>query len=139
MAVRNGFDVADFTINVIGGYSDAATRSLSLKLIEGYQKYISPRKGFSCAYRILYNRESCSQYVKRQIREQGLINAIPLIRQRFLACKSASLAFNNRTRSVANKDCFAGGTPNNCIVFCTPDDLGTAAACCSALNDSNRR
>lgn len=139
MAIRNGFDVAHFTLNVIGGYSDAATRSLSTQLIKGYQKYISPKKGFSCAYRVLNGRESCSQYVKRQIREQGLVSAIPLIRQRFQACKSASLVLNTRTRSNGNKDCSMGSVPSNCFVFCTPDDFETAASCCSAFSDANRR
>lgn len=139
MAIHDGFDAAHFTLSIIGGYSDAASRSLSVKLIESYQKYISPKKGFSCAYRVLHVRESCSQYAKRQIREQGLINAMPLIRQRFQACKSASFALKTRTHFDGNRDSFLGGVPNNCFIICTPEDLTTADACCSAWNDANRR
>lgn len=70
---------------------DSLTRKTAAFLISGYQKYLSPRKGYSCAHRVLYSGESCSQYVKRTILEQGLINAVYLSRQRFTACKSAHL------------------------------------------------
>lgn len=126
MAVRNGFDVAYFTINIFSGYSDAATRSLSSKLIEGYQKYISPRKGFSCAYRILHVRESCSQYAKRQIIEQGLINAMPLIRQRFQACNSANRVIRAKIQQVSYRR-----QEESCGSIC-----GDAPMCCLYLTDS---
>ena len=60
-------------------------------LITGYQKYLSPFKGFSCAHRVLHGSESCSQYVKQAILQRGLSAAWPDSRQRFRGCRSAYL------------------------------------------------
>ncbi|MFW6296739.1 MAG: membrane protein insertion efficiency factor YidD [Halothece sp.] len=64
--------------------------SLAVLAIQGYQKYISPHKGFCCAHRKLYGGNSCSQYVKNMIIQEGIWNAIPLSRQRFKDCRSAN-------------------------------------------------
>ncbi|GAA6619568.1 hypothetical protein NUACC26_053820 [Scytonema sp. NUACC26] len=58
-------------ISVFGSVS----RQISVAAITQYQKHISPHKGFSCAHRILYGGESCSQYIKRVIAREGLRNA----------------------------------------------------------------
>ena len=47
-------------------------------IIKYYQRYLSPHKGFSCAYRKLYKAESCSEYFKQTIARAGLTAAIPL-------------------------------------------------------------
>ena len=60
-------------------------------LIRVYQRYLSPLKGYSCAHRVLYGNESCSQYVKQAILKQGLSDAWPSSRQRFRDCRSAYL------------------------------------------------
>ncbi|WP_338027215.1 membrane protein insertion efficiency factor YidD [Trichormus azollae] len=44
---------------------------MSVTAIAGYQIHISPHKGFQCAHRVLYGSESCSQYIKRVIAEEG--------------------------------------------------------------------
>ncbi len=36
--------------------------SLAIAAITGYQRYLSPYKGFRCAHRVLHQGESCSQY-----------------------------------------------------------------------------
>lgn len=69
---------------------DSLSRQATAVLITGYQTHLSPRKGFSCAYRVLHRSESCSQYAKRTILECGIQQAMPLIRQRFQACKLAN-------------------------------------------------
>ncbi|MGD1700865.1 membrane protein insertion efficiency factor YidD [Dapis sp. BLCC M229] len=63
---------------------------IAVALISGYQQYISPRKGFSCAHRILYGDESCSHYIKRMFIEQDFSGAITAANQRFKACKEAN-------------------------------------------------
>lgn len=60
--------------------------------ITGYQRHLSPRKGFSCAYRVHTGGESCSQYVKRVLLEEGLVGAPAKTRARFAACQEAHLA-----------------------------------------------
>ncbi|XGV97311.1 MAG: membrane protein insertion efficiency factor YidD [Leptolyngbya sp. BL-A-14] len=69
---------------------DLLIRRTASTFISIYQKQISPHKGFSCAYRILHRNESCSQYAKRIISELGIGQAMPLIQQRFRACKAAN-------------------------------------------------
>jgi len=70
-------------------YLNFGLRSLAIFSITGYQKYISPYKRFSCASRILYGGESCSQYIKNVIAKHTLVTAIQLSRQRFKACRDA--------------------------------------------------
>ncbi|WP_096585394.1 membrane protein insertion efficiency factor YidD [Nostoc cycadae] len=70
---------------------DSLSRKVSVTAIAGYQKHISPHKGFVCAHRILYGSESCSQYIKRVIAQEGLSIAFIKSRARFQACKQANL------------------------------------------------
>jgi putative component of membrane protein insertase Oxa1/YidC/SpoIIIJ protein YidD len=63
---------------------------LAISAISLYQRFISPHKGFSCAYRVLYGGESCSQFFKRSIATEGLLVAIVNRRDRFAACHEAN-------------------------------------------------
>lgn len=78
--------------------------SLAIAAISGYQRHLSPRKGFACAHRVLHGGDSCSQYVKGAIAQNGLIAAIALSKQRFAQCKIANemlqaKRFNSRRRN----------------------------------------
>lgn len=57
--------------------------------IRAYQKYLSPRKGFSCAYSRLYKSDSCSEYFRQMVKIYGLKKAIPLFQKRLRECKIA--------------------------------------------------
>ncbi len=81
---------------------DNLTRTTASLLITGYQKYLSPHKGFACAHRIWHRGESCSQYTKRTILEQGLVTALPLVRERFGACKLANNRLKQRRKVRLN-------------------------------------
>ena len=59
---------------------------LALWAIRAYQRYLSPRKGFSCAYRVLTGRDSCSGYGYRVIARHGLLPGLALLRRRLHAC-----------------------------------------------------
>jgi putative component of membrane protein insertase Oxa1/YidC/SpoIIIJ protein YidD len=78
---------------------DALTRRSAAALIAGYQQHLSPRKGFSCAYRALHGGEPCSQYIKRTILEVGLIEAVRASRHRLQACKFASFVLKSRMQT----------------------------------------
>ncbi|MEH2305345.1 membrane protein insertion efficiency factor YidD [Nostoc sp.] len=78
---------------------DSFARQVSAAAITGYQKHISPHKGFACAHRILYGGESCSGYFKRVIAKEGLKVAFVNSRERFQACKEANHIL--RKRAVA--------------------------------------
>ncbi len=67
---------------------------LSLLAIRGYQRHLSPRKGYACAYRMAHGGTGCSGFAKAAIAESGLIAALPLIRARFQACRTAALSLH---------------------------------------------
>lgn len=71
---------------------------LSLAGIWFYQTFISPRKGYSCAYRVANGGPGCSGFAKEKIREIGLFGAMPLIRQRFKDCSTAAEGIRQRRR-----------------------------------------
>ncbi|MCC5637056.1 membrane protein insertion efficiency factor YidD [Nostoc sp. CHAB 5844] len=75
------------------------TRRVSVTAITGYQKHISPYKGFVCAHRILHGGESCSQYIKRVIAQEGLRIAFIKSRTRFQACKQANLILHSQSHN----------------------------------------
>lgn len=68
---------------------DNVLRRAACSSITGYQRYLSPYKGFRCAHRALHHDESCSAYAKRVISEQGISAALPAIRRRFAECREA--------------------------------------------------
>jgi putative component of membrane protein insertase Oxa1/YidC/SpoIIIJ protein YidD len=61
-------------------------RRLALTAIRLYQRYVSPRKGFACAYRGHTGRASCSVFGFRAVRRRGLIRGVLLIRARTRLC-----------------------------------------------------
>jgi len=60
--------------------------------IIGYQRYLSPYKGFCCAHRVRHGGDSCSEFVRQAVLAEGLWSALPIIRLRFAECKAAALA-----------------------------------------------
>jgi putative component of membrane protein insertase Oxa1/YidC/SpoIIIJ protein YidD len=79
---------------------DLSLRKASTASITGYQKYISPHKGFACAHRLLYGGESCSGHVKRLIAQDGLILGIRASKKRFQACREAKEILQSRCLSM---------------------------------------
>jgi putative component of membrane protein insertase Oxa1/YidC/SpoIIIJ protein YidD len=59
---------------------------LALCAIRGYQRFLSPYKGFSCALRSATGGDSCSAYGYRAIRRGGLRVGLRLLRQRMHLC-----------------------------------------------------
>lgn len=100
---------------------DILIRSVAIEIIGGYQRHISPRKGYSCAHRIVHGGDSCSQYVKKTLAEKNLFDATLLARQRFRACSIAYLS--SKDQVVGTFAPTVGPTD-----FCTPEMVG---ACCA--------
>jgi putative component of membrane protein insertase Oxa1/YidC/SpoIIIJ protein YidD len=61
-------------------------RRLALALIRFYQRQLSPRKGFSCAYRIHTGGASCSGYGVRVIGRFGTVVGLALLNRRLKRC-----------------------------------------------------
>lgn len=142
---------------------DSGIRQIACTSISGYQKYLSPHKGFSCAHRILYGGESCSAYIKRIVGQKGLKAAFQASRRRFQDCKQANQILrgmvNNsqieeqddpkqpqrEERKPQNKQNICGETINTaCTTFSCEDssteischwfDCNNCVNCCSSLN-----
>jgi putative component of membrane protein insertase Oxa1/YidC/SpoIIIJ protein YidD len=90
--------------------ADIFSRKLSVVIINGYQKYISPHKGFACPHRVLYGTESCSQYIKRVIDQEGLKAALKKSRLRFHLCKKANQILRYRNQEL---DCVKVNSSEN--------------------------
>ena len=61
-------------------------RQFVLGAIRVYQRYVSPYKGFCCAYRTHTGRSSCSQLGFRAVRRYGVFTGLGLINQRVRLC-----------------------------------------------------
>lgn len=59
------------------------------RAIAGYQRRLSPRKGYACAHRVAHGGDSCSQAVRRSLLDRGLPGAVLPSAARFLACYRA--------------------------------------------------
>jgi len=72
-------------------------------LISFYQRFLSPLKGFSCAYRVYHDHhdsQSCSTYVKQVFLEQDLKVAITMANQRFDECEKANRLLQAQNEKV---------------------------------------
>ncbi|MBG88731.1 MAG: hypothetical protein CMO80_17770 [Verrucomicrobiales bacterium] len=108
--------------------------SPAIPLIRFYQRFISPHKGFSCAYRIHTGEDSCSHAVKKIIEEKGLFAGLPDIRRRFHECRIAGREIRLSLENAGNEggdskggnkegpfgkgDCLA--VPCDCAAGCIP-------------------
>ena len=106
-------------------------RALLLWLISLYQCYLSPYKGFCCAYRQHTGRASCSALGKRVIRRYGSVGGLRLLRQRLQRCH---LVYRQHHPARVRPPLAQRG---DCDLPCTDIfDVGTCG--CDAL-DFNRR
>ncbi|MES2944841.1 MAG: membrane protein insertion efficiency factor YidD [Pseudomonadota bacterium] len=71
-----------------------AVDKLALLAISAYQRYLSPYKGFCCAYRFHTGCASCSQLGFRVIRRFGLWQGLALLRLRLQRCAVAHRRFS---------------------------------------------
>ncbi len=74
-------------------------------LISAYQRYISPRKGFRCAYRAAHGRHSCSEFGKRAASRCGLLSFLPLLCRRFSRCARAAAHLKRRKSKPPVLEC----------------------------------
>lgn len=95
-------------------------RSLMLVLIRFYQHYVSPYKGFCCAYREHTGRASCSEFGYRVIRRAGPIGGVRMLRQRMYLCGVA------HRRAVQSKSMRLASQRGFCDIGC---DLPCDAGC----------
>ncbi len=63
-----------------------------IALIVFYQKYISPYKGFRCAYAMLHCGDSCSRVIRKIVEVDGVVGGWKSIKRQFFLC---SLAYDS--------------------------------------------
>ena len=105
-----------------------------------YQRWLSPLKGFCCAYRQERKRCSCSEFGRRAVLRVGVMKFFPLMKQRFARCAAAakSIALRKKTKhqpayAVVESACGNKISDSMSALDCTPEDCGTAAECgCAA-------
>ncbi|WP_137937761.1 membrane protein insertion efficiency factor YidD [Chitinivorax sp. B] len=86
-------------------------RQIVLLLIRCYQRFISPYKGFSCAYRIHTGYASCSVLGYRAIRRYGVWMGLGILQERMHCCALAHAHYGpiHRRRLVQQRgDCDPG-------------------------------
>lgn len=73
-----------------------------------YQRELSPRKGWNCAYLVANGGRSCSAAVREIIAARGLLRGAVPTALRFLACyRAATLLAQTEVQGV----CCCGGIP----------------------------
>ena len=101
-------------------------KALALWAIRLYQRTISPRKGFCCAYRAHTGHASCSALGYRAIRRFGVLDGMTVLRSRLYKC---GLAHRRYTRPLVPLlpgqrgfiDCDCGPGPCECDLPCDCD------------------
>jgi len=116
-------------------------RSAALLAIQGYKRFVSPHKGFSCAYRVNTGGHSCSTLGYRAIRRYGLFAGLAVLQQRLHKCSVASrlnrlsLAHLGSQRGVCDFGCPIGCDLPACDLPAFDCPLnGELLNCCSASN-----
>jgi putative component of membrane protein insertase Oxa1/YidC/SpoIIIJ protein YidD len=94
---------------------DRPLRSIAISLIGGYQRHLSPRKGYSCAHRVVHGGNSCSEYIKNALADKSLFETTLLAKQRFKEC---NLAYISSKSQNAHSNGSAGFDPDifQCIM-----------------------
>jgi putative component of membrane protein insertase Oxa1/YidC/SpoIIIJ protein YidD len=95
-------------------------------LIELYQRYLSPYKGFRCAHRArkTCRTSSCSQFAKRAIARVGVIAGLPLIGRRFERCKQSARVLDYEPQTDRRKQ-----EQRNVLEGCDPGSACDADGC----------
>lgn len=112
-------------------------RHLALWLIRFYQRYISPHKGYACAYRLAYGGSGCSGIGLRLIRRYGVLSGCLLLQKRLAYCRYAHLRLRTATRAkwahrqqgYCDPPCDAGCCDSPCDASCNAD--------CGSLYDAD--
>ena len=102
-------------------------RSAALFAIELYQRYLSPYKGYCCAYRVVTGGASCSALGYRAIRRFGVWDGLTLLRERFALCALACRRWRARMKAPRQRGFIDGACdPTMCIPdpgACDPSSL----------------
>ena len=101
-----------------------AMKSLALGAIRFYQRFLSPRKGFCCAYASISGHASCSALGYRAIRRHGVWRGMAVLDKRLKKCGVAYRRYRRPAvhgplaRQAGFLDCGACDAPAGCDLSC---------------------
>ncbi|MFC7421767.1 membrane protein insertion efficiency factor YidD [Iodobacter arcticus] len=108
--------------------------------IQIYKKYISPYKGFCCAYHVHTGRASCSTLGFRAIRRHGAFTGLAVLRQRMARCGQVyrrHAPLQRRPPIAQRGDCDCD-LPGN-ISFSSFSDACDCLSCCNGCDWPRRK
>jgi uncharacterized protein len=118
-------------------------KSIALLAIRAYQRFISPYKGFRCAYRVHTGRCSCSGLGYRAVRRYGVAGGIGVLRHRLARCGDVHRIYCPKAHSLSKQ---AGVCDVGCVDFGGCDAPSGSAICdvcscfdCGSLGGSKPR
>jgi putative component of membrane protein insertase Oxa1/YidC/SpoIIIJ protein YidD len=103
-------------------------RSAALFAITLYQRYLSPYKGYCCAYRSYTGGASCSTLGFRVIRRFGIWDGLALLRERLALCGAAYRRWVRARLPARRQKGFIDGACD--VGICLPDPGDLASGCC---------
>ena len=71
-------------------------RHALIAAIRAYQRHLSPRKGYGCAYRLMHGGSGCSGVGLRLVRRYGVWQGTLLVRERLRRCRTSRGALISR-------------------------------------------
>ncbi|AXI04150.1 membrane protein insertion efficiency factor YidD [Aquirhabdus parva] len=91
-----------------------------LLMIRFYQRFLSPIKGYSCAYRVYTGQDSCSAYGYKVIDRYGAFIGYRLIQRRIRKCSEVIQQQNDRRGTKRYQPRYQSG---DCDPGCDSFDL----------------
>ncbi len=101
-------------------------KSFALLIIEIYQRWISPNKGFTCAHRACFGGSTCSVFGKRAVYKHGIVAGSKLIFRRFKSCSLALQRLQEEKPKDENPKKKRDEDIGKCLVL---EGLGEVACC----------
>ena len=74
-----------------------------LRLIALYKRYISPHKGYRCAYSALHGGDSCSTAIEKIIQSHGTYRSLHLVYRQMINCSNAYEVLASKKRKNNHK------------------------------------
>ena len=90
---------------------DGATGTAAVAAIGAYQRYVSPHKGFGCAWRAHTGGPSCSAWGRRVMGRFGWVMGWALLMRQFRRCQQAAAALRGQSLAMAETPRAVPGGP----------------------------
>lgn len=114
---------------------DLVMKKPILLAITAYQRFVSPYKGFHCAFHAHTGRDTCSGYGYRVFARYGTVRGWRLLRRRFGACSAVARVHYAPAAARTLTPSGRQGGFIDCGGCDGPGDAGNACDCLSGIGD----